>query len=422
MKNIICCFASTRYWNDKDELEKAYECVKNELKDLCDTVFLIRELSEVASLSEYGDYSMIALPMSGGVQPNIIEAAKHFANVIVFAGYVKGNFKSQLTEKMIICNAAPAVMDVYAVLRKERNARLCTNHVELKKLLKAQDACEKIRKSKILAIGNTEPWVISAVRDWSIVKQRFGIDVIDVRQEELIEIYDAIDSESANVYYKSWSENASKVIEPTQADILSASKFQTALIKLLEKYNANGAAIACFNMLKSGTTACLGVSYINTYTDYVVSCEGDMDSAITMLIMKALAKDSPWMANPNIQADNTVNFVHCTAPTRINGKNCKYILRDHHESGIGVSTQVEMPKNTKMTACRISDNLSKMMVQNCVGINGEYEPSCRTQLKVKLDDFGKYIRDSLGCHMIFVFNDIKQELTYVAEEFGIELL
>lgn len=422
MKIILCCFASSRYWTNRAELKNAVECIKNDIKTLCDTVILIDEQFNFNYLKEYNDSLMVALPMSGGVQPDIIRATEYFEKVLIYAGYVKGNFDDEITKKMVIGNAAPAVMDVYAVLKRKGNIHLCSNREELKKRINVYQACEKIRGSKLLAIGNTEPWVISAVRDWKVVKDRFGIEIINVTQEELIEIYENTNSDYAEGFYKQWREKSKDVIEPTESDLLNASKFQTALINLIEKYGASGAAVACFNMLKTGTTSCLGVSYINTYTDYVVSCEGDMDSAITMLIMKALAKDSPWMANPNIQPDNTVNFVHCTAPTCINGKECDYILRNHHESGIGVSTQVQLPLNVNMTACRISDNLSKMMVQKCTGTSGEYEPSCRTQLKVKLEDYHKYIYDSLGCHLIFVFEDIKQELIYLAEEFDIEVL
>ncbi len=422
MKTVLCCFASARYWTNSEELENAVKSIQNEMKELCDEVILVDDNFELNNLEKHKEDLMIAMPMSGGVQPNIIKATEYFSNVLIYAGYVKGNFDNEIGRKMIIGNAAPAVMDVYAVLKRKGNVHLCSNRDDLKKRINAYQACDKIRGSKLLAIGSTEPWVISAVRDWSIVKERFGIEIINVSQEELIEIYENTNSYYAEGFYKQWREKSKDVIEPTESDLLNASKFQTALINLIEKYGASGAAVACFNMLKTGTTSCLGVSYINTYTDYVVSCEGDMDSAITMLIMKALAKDSTWMANPNIQPDNTVNFVHCTAPTCINGKECEYILRNHHESGIGVSTQVQLPLNVNMTACRISDNLSKMLVQNCISTNGEYEPSCRTQLKVQFESFEKYINDCLGCHLIFAFNDIKQELIYVAENFGITVL
>lgn len=419
MKITLCCFAAQRYWTDAEELNSAFNTIKTQLQTLCTESFLVDDKFNTDSLG--GDL-LIAIPMSGGVQPNVIKTAEKFKHVLMYAGYIKDCF-GKTSEKMLINNAAPAVMDVYAVLkRKSTNVSLAVSGEELEKRVNAVCTVEKLKNTKLLAIGETEPWVISATKDWDVLKNRFGIEIINVPQSDLAEMYGEITDEEAAQFCSQWNDGADFVAEPTETDVLNASKFQVALIKLIEKYGASGAAIACFNLLKTGTTSCLGVSYINTYTDYVVSCEGDMDSAVTMLIMKNLAKDSVWMANPNIQPDGTVNFVHCTAPTVICGKKCKYILRNHHESGIGVSTQVELPENAEMTACRISNNMTQMTVHGCTGTHGEYEPSCRTQLKIKFDDFEKYIKNVLGCHQIFVFGDIKKELAYVAEMTGIEIL
>lgn len=423
MNIVLCCFASQRYWSEKEDLNNAFEQIKEELNGIYTNSLLIDDEFNLDEIVENKSDIMIAIPMSGAVQPNIIKAAKCFGNVLMYAGYIKGSFKNDVSNKMLINNAAPAVMDVYAVLKREiKNISLSVSCDELKGRVNAICAVEKIKGCKLLAIGNTEPWVISSVKDVDIIKERFGIEIIQVEQSELAEIYESITTEDAKKYDEEWTCGADDIIEPTTSDITNASRFQLALIKIIEKYNASGAALACFNLLKTGTTSCLGVSYINTYTDYVVSCEGDIDSAITMLIMKLLAKDSVWMANPNIHPDGTVNFVHCTAPIKVNDKNCRYILRNHHESGIGVSTQVELPENLDMTACRISNNLSQMTIHNCSGTHGEYEPSCRTQLKIKFDSFDKYIKNVLGCHQIFVFGDITRELTYVAEILGIEVL
>lgn len=422
MKVVLCCFAAHRYWTDKEELQKAFACITDKMEDICTEAYLVDDNFELCTLENNNENLMIALPMSGAVQPNIIKAAKAFSKVLLFTGYIKNTFENDISKKMLINNAAPAVMDVYAVLKREKESvNLCTSLIELQKRVNAASVVEKLKTSRLLAIGQTEPWVISAVKDWNIVKNRFGIEIINVDQSELVEIYNNLEN-SETEYGAEWFDGAQKIIEPTRSDISDATRFQTALINLIEKYNADGAAIACFNLLKTGTTSCLGVSYINTYTDYVVSCEGDMDSAITMLIMKLLAKDNVWMANPNIQADGTVNFVHCTAPVVINGEKCNYILRNHHESGIGVSTQVELPQNVNLTACRISNNVSQITIQGGVGTKGEYEPSCRTQLCVKFDDYEKYIKTALGCHQIFVFKDIKQELVYLAETLEFEIL
>ena len=422
MKTILCCFAARRYWTDKEELESAFKQIMEKTAGFCDEAYLVDDDFSLGEFKDNESNILIALPMSGAVQPNIIKAAGSFGSVLLLAGYVKDTFDNGVSQKMLVNNAAPAVMDVYAVLKREgAKVHLCTSLEGLVKRVNAALTVEKLKTARLLAIGQTEPWVISSVRDWSSVKERFGIDVVNVDQSELAELYQEL-KENGTVFGAEWYDGAESIAEPTRADVSDAAVFQSALIKLLEKYNANGAALACFNLLKSGTTSCLGVSYANTYTDYVVSCEGDMDSAITMLIMKLLSGDNVWMANPNIQNDGTVNFVHCTAPVVINGEKRKYILRNHHESGIGVSTQVELPENVNMTACRISNNVSQITIQGCVGIPTEYEPSCRTQLRVRFEDFNKYIRTALGCHQIFVFDDIKEELSYVADALGLEIL
>lgn len=421
MNVILCCFAAQRYWTDNDELYSAFSYIKNEMSGICKNAYLVDDKFDLNTLADHNNDVMVAIPMSGGVQPWILNAASFFGDIMLFAGYIKDSFGDGISQKMLINNASPAVMDVYAVLKRERESvTLCVSMDELKKRTQALCAVDALKGARLLAIGKTEPWVISSVRNWDVIKEKLKIEIIDVDQSELVELYNSM--ADSTPYGAEWLDGAEKLVEPTASDVSDSSRFQAALIKLIEKYNARGAAIACFNLLKTGTTACLGVSYINTYTDYAVSCEGDMDSAITMLIMKQLARDSVWMANPNLQPDKTVNFVHCTAPIAVNGKKCSYILRNHHESGIGVSTQVELPKNVKMTVCRISNNLSQITIQNCVGICGDYEPSCRTQLRVKFDDFDKYVKTALGCHQVFVFQDIKEELTYVAQALGMEIL
>ena len=422
MKAVLCCFAAHRYWTDERELNQSFAHIKNEMADICQEAYLIDDNFDLCALELHAEDLMIAIPMSGAVQPKVLKIAEMFNSVLLYTGYIKDSFKNGISEKMLINNAAPAVMDVYAVMkRRTKNVHLCTSMDEVQKRAHALCVANNLRGTRLLAIGKTEPWVISSVRDWKIAKDKLGIEIIDVDQNELADIYESLGG-IKTASSDEWINGASGIIEPTNECVANASRMQQALLKLIDKYKAQGAAIACFDLLRLNTTACLGVSYINTYTDYVISCEGDMDSAITMLIMKRLSKSNVWMANPNLQSNGTVNFVHCTAPTAINGEKCSYVLRNHHESGIGVSTQVELPRDIPMTACRISNDLSQMTVHGCVGICGEYEHSCRTQLTVKLDDFEKYVKNALGCHQVFVFRDITKELTYAADALGIEVL
>ncbi|MBR5742768.1 MAG: hypothetical protein IKX85_03120, partial [Clostridia bacterium] len=249
--------------------------------------------------------------------------------------------------------------------------------------------------------------------------ERFGLKIVRATQDELVKLFrEATDSDAEKIrgWFKSRVE---KIVEPSEEDIRAASRMACALVKLLDAYGAEGAAVACFDLLKTGTNVCLGASYVNDCTGRFISCECDMDSAVTMLLMKKLTRTKLWMANPGIRPDKTVNFSHCTAPVRIGEKTLPTVLRSHHESGVGVSLQVEFPAGTELTLCRISDSCGKISIHRAVSVEGPYETACRTQMHVRLDDFDRWLRTSLGCHQVFAFEDISSEVAELADMFGL---
>lgn len=418
----ICLFASLRYWEDAEELKCIAEKMKADLSLYNGEITLVLTEGDAAEV-ECGNM-MIAVPMSGAVQALVIKAAEKFSAVCVYPGYIKGNFDDEAVSKMLLLNAAPAVMDTYAVLKRSHpHVFMCLNQDELAKTLKTLGAYFVIQASKLLLIGDVEPWVISASRDLAVYEERLQIKFEKVPLDEMITQYNAVTNKEAQPLYDLWRGAAAEIKEPTDEDIMKAARFCAALKQIIEKHGANGAAIACFNLLHQiGTTACLAASYINNDTDYVAACEGDVDSAVTMLMLKQFTQKGIWMANPNIQPNKTVNFVHCTAPVRVCGKSCPYILRNHHESGIGVSPQIDFPNDLVLTACRLSDSAKKITIQKGTGRRDIYETSCRTQYTVAFDNFDKYIDTALGCHQVFAFEDMAEEMQGLAKLFGLEVL
>ncbi len=422
IKPKICFFASRRYWDNAGKLQEAFEKMRQEMADISGDVCLISSDEEAETL-EPGDV-MVAVPMSGATQQPVMNAAKKFAVVCLYPGYINGNFNEAVAKQMLFLNAAPALMDVYGVIKRENtHVFLCLNPETLKRTLRAVKGYFKLQSSRLLLIGAVEPWVISAGRDLGVYKDKLGVEIETVQLDEVIRHYNETDPKAAKELYHMWKERACKIFEPAESDILNAARLCIALQRLIRSYHADGAALACFNLLqKLNTTSCLAVSYINNNTDYVVACEGDTDSAVTMLMMRTLTDGALWMANPNLQQDKSVNFVHCTAPVRISGTQCQYTLRSHHESGIGVSTQVDFPDGLTLTACRISDMASKITVHTATGKKGVYEPSCRTQYNIMFDDFDKYIKNVLGCHQVFAFKDISEAVKIIAGLLGLQVL
>ena len=420
MKIVYAFYAAHRYWPDEGALKAA--CAET-ARRFCDgAAYSLYWDDRSAPPRAEGD-CVVLIPFSGAVQNMMLADARAFKHAIICGAYIRGNLPSDIADGMMRANTAPALMDTWAVLRRtHENAFIALNAAELKQQLRLLDAVEYIRRARILKIGATEPWVVSNAADDSIYEARFGARIIPVDQREVASRYEAATRADARSFYDWFSSNSIKRIEPDDMDMWNASRMACALAGLMEDYDAEGAAIACFDLLRTGTNMCLGVSYINDCTDRFISCECDMDSAVTMLFMKKLTKHKLWMANPGLQPDKTINFSHCTAPVCIMGEPLPTVLRSHHESGIGVSPQVEVPAGIPVTACRISDDCSKITIHNGVTVSGDYENACRTQVHVRLDDFDHYIKTVLGCHQVLAFEDIAAQLRELAGVFRFDIL
>ena len=420
MKTVYLFFAARRYWKDDAVLQAAY-----------------RELSALAGDAEHhlitdtdpdveaaADCAVL-IPMSGAVQRRLMDTAARYDSAVLYAAYIRGNASPAVCEEMLRNNAAPSIMDVWGTLRRTHpRAELVLNADALAETLTVLSAYHHVRGATLLQIGATEPWVVSNASAPDVYTERFGVKIIPVAQSELEELYNTVEVNDKNLrlWYRWFSEGAVGCVEPTDEDITNACRMAAALAALLNKYNADGAALACFNLLRTGTTACLGVSFLNDCTGKVVACEGDMDSAVTMLLMKKLTATRLWMANPGLQPDGSINFSHCTAPIHCTDRPLHFKLRDHHESGIGVSLQVEYPIGQTVTACRISDEARCMTIHRGVSQTGPYETTCRTQMHVRFDQPEHYLQTALGCHQVFAFEDICSRLEKLAGMFGLKVL
>ncbi len=420
MKKIIAFFAASRYWQNQQELQHVFDELRTNMQSFADTSCLIVDGDGVEGLAAMNGGLLVIVPMSGAVQKDILRAAELFDAVVLYAGYIQGNASGLATGMMLKYNAAPTLMDSWSVLRKRHpKTVLALNAEELSHKLRILAAGQSLRGKKLLLIGEPEPWVISVSRNLEDYR-KLGIKIEQIEQQEVADLYQAITEEECRPYYEKYEQGAKACMEPSKQDLKNASRMTAALLRVLENHQADGMAIACFNLLSLGTTSCIGVSYINDCTDKVAACEGDLDSAVTMLMLKKLTSTKVWMANPGLHPQGIINFSHCTAPLAVDGvSDCPFILRSHHESGIGASLQVEIPSGVRLTACRISGVWGTYTVQGATGESGPREECCRTQLYVRFDDFNRYINTALGCHQVFCFEDVANDFAQLAESLGL---
>lgn len=419
MKLVYAFFAAERYWPERKKMESLYQELCHRLH--CENCATLQMAQHPASFP-IGD-CLIIIPLSGAVQQQILSAAKQFPVSVLYGAYISGNASPEACQGMLRANAAPTLMDTWAVLRRETNGTLLAlNEGELEDTLSVAKSYCHVRGATVLKIGETEPWVVSTPSDPACYQERFGVKIHSVPQEELEALFTETSRGQAEPYFNWFTKNSQQIVEPTEEDLWNGARMACALVTLMETYQASAAALACFNLLRTGTTACLGVSYINDCTDRCVSCEGDTDSAITMLLMKKLTKTRLWMANPGLHPDGVINFNHCTSPIHCQESACPCVLRSHHESGIGVSLQVSMPAEQCVTACRISNEAKNMTIHTGVTLAGPYETACRTQMYVRFHQLEHYLNTVLGCHQVFAFEDISHKLRLLAKLFDLQVL
>ena len=418
MKTVYAFLAANRYWPDKARLQQVFAELTARLSCTEKAVLLTDEENDLPD----GD-CVVLVPLSGAVQKKLLQSAAKFSTAVLYCAYVTGNASADTCDELLRANAAPTIMDTWAVLHRQNpRVLLALNENSLREHLRVLDVFCFVHGANVLQIGRTEPWVVSNASSPRIYEERFGVHIVPVAQQELEDGFTAATQEQAAPYHAWFVQNAAACKEPTENDLWNAARMAYALDALLQKYHARAAALACFALLRTGTTACMGVSYLNTMTEKCVSCEGDLDSVLTMLLMKKLSDTPLWMANPALNPDGTIHFSHCTAPLFWGSQALPYVLRSHHESGIGVSTQVAFPISCPVTACRISNEAQDMTIHTGHTVSGAYRTACRTQATVLLDDFDHYLQTALGCHQVFSFSDISAPLHTAAKLFGLKIL
>ena len=246
-------------------------------------------------------------------------------------------------------------------------------------------------------VGDPSDWLIASVPDEDKVKEVFGTELVSIPMEDLLEEYDATESDPD---------------ERNGLDFGSSNRLVRAVLRLREKNNLDGLTIRCFDLLSSiHTTGCLSLAQLNA-DGFIGTCEGDVMSMLTMALIRKVTGQSSFQANPSrIDVDdNTMVLAHCTMPYDMAQS---FGYNTHFESGIGVAIKGEF-KTEPVTILRLSKDLDSYWIAEGRIIGNLNESTlCRTQIEVKLDDsysVGDLLRVPCGNHHIVFYGRHRDEI------------
>ncbi|HML69533.1 MAG TPA: fucose isomerase [Clostridia bacterium] len=206
-----------------------------------------------------------------------------------------------------------------------------------------------------------------------------------------------------------------------------AAKFRA----FAEEKNLTAIAVRCWPEFAGGygIAPCAAMSIVQS-DDLLLSCEGDLDCAITMIAHRAAGAKTPFMAdlsqvNPE---DNSALMWHCgVAPCNLTDGVCACTLDTYHAGGRGVTAGFVMKSGAINMARFDSINGHYRMFNR----NGEAVPMQKeltgTYAKVRFEEPMQSVLDTviysgLAHHVSMVYGDYSKPLSIFARLKGLEVL
>lgn len=298
-------------------------------------------------------------------------------------------------------NSLAASMEILSYLRQNNmkgeiihgSAVYITKRIKL--LSQVEDARNTLLGSRLGIIGQPSDWLISSSVDERVVRQRFGVELVNIPMKELLEVI----SETPEPLSEDYSD-----IDSIRSSLPGANKIYKALKTLVENYQLQGFTLRCFDLLTAiKNTGCLALAKLNA-EGIVAGCEGDVPAMISMMIVRSLLGVSGFQANPSRIDPETgeLIFAHCTIPLNMVER---FEYDTHFESGIGVGIRGFM-KEGPVTVFKVSGDKSRHFVAEGYLTQNLSEPNlCRTQQKIQLSDKSQisyFLSNPIGNHHIIL--------------------
>lgn len=315
-------------------------------------------------------------------------------------------------------NSLAASLEILSYLRQQgRSGEVIhgsTTYIaaRISTLAKVEEARRSLQGKRLGCIGQPSDWLISSAADKIAVKEKLGIEIVDVPIEELI---NDVLSEKAYELSEEISTLKENIISQSPQAVgkyaEGAIRIYAVLKGIVSRYELSGLTLRCFDLLEPlCNTGCLALALLNA-EGIPAGCEGDMPALLTMSIGKALTGQCGFQANPSHIDPETgeILLAHCTVPFDMIGK---YSFNTHYESGIGIALHGQLPEG-KATICKVSGDLSRTFCNKAELIRNQYENNlCRTQIILKPENNGNcaeyFLNDPIGNHHIIFTGDSKE--------------
>ncbi|MGI6692732.1 MAG: hypothetical protein ACOX46_02880 [Limnochordia bacterium] len=390
----------------EDALNDILNSVLEELGKLQGFSFALRGMEQEA------ERPLVIMIMSGGSERKTIDYVADKPGPVVLLAHPFNN-------------SLPAALEIAAYLQGMNRSVALVQTMgnwpqEVQDVLYACIAAKNLQGSRIGRLGYEDETRYPFPGDpVDLIQSNWGPLVVDIPFADLITRYEKyLEHQRAAEVVREILEHSSGSVEPNEEDLHGAAAIYLALQEIVEEHGLDAVALKCFDLLPIlKNTACFALAKLNE-DGVVAACEGDIISALGMLLLRELTGQPSFLANPStidVEAGR-ISLAHCTVPRSMCSE---HVVRSHFESNLGVAFQGTL-HNDVYTLFRIGGpTLQDLYAAKTMYVgSGQDDKLCRTQVTLQFaqsEQALQLLRRPLGNHHLVVRGEHLGKLNSFAE-------
>jgi L-fucose isomerase-like protein len=323
-------------------------------------------------------------------------------------------------------NSLAASLEILSWMRLEgRRGRVLHGNVDyimkgVADYVAGREAVEWLRGRRVGVIGKPSGWLIASGVDYASVRTTWGVELVDLPLDEVISGYEAVADDAVQHEVDTFVNGAVGMKEPSRADVVKAMRLYVAIKAMCAKHALDALTLNCFDLIPpTRTTGCLALALLNG-EGIPAGCEGDIQTILTMLAVKAAIGEPCFMANPSKMIDNEKHemvLAHCTIAPCLTDR---YVVRSHYESLSGVAIEGILNAGQMAVVKCGGRRMERYFVSEATLLECTENPNmCRTQLHLRLKEpLDYFLERSIGNHHVIVKGDCRSRMELIFEMLG----
>lgn len=301
----------------------------------------------------------------------------------------------------------------------------------MSRFLRVIETINLLKKTRVGLVGYRAPGFYNVAFDELALRKVFGIEIHHVDIAEVFAKAGKTSDKEINLTIKKIIESYDDITGIPEAKIEKCAKLYLAFRKIIEEYTLNSLAVKCWPEFISlyGLAVCSTLSKLAN-DGFPISCEADVEGAVTMLIEKYLTGKPPFFADliSIDKAKNTALLWHCgSAPFSLAADDKKVILSQGIGRGVGLNSRFPL-KEGVVTIARLGNirNKYRMFITKGkaikTGANLDGNPQ-EVKLESKVEDvLQTIIYGGFEHHFSVVYQNVQEELIELCKVLKIEVV